>query len=227
MSQTPPAKFEMKAERVAAPLRHTVTENIRNAIALGHFVGGQRLPERELCELTGVSRTLVREALRQLETEGLIDIVPHRGPIVARLTRKQAEDLYRVREELEGLASELFAESADDEARARLKVAFEQIKAAVHTTDRLVRLEAKNNFYACLFEGSGNTAIGPSLGYLNSKVVLLRATSLQQAGRLEESVKEIGAVVDAMMVRDGKTARRLAVEHVRNAAAVALKNMPG
>jgi DNA-binding GntR family transcriptional regulator len=226
MSLKLPAKHDMKAERVAAPLRQVVTENIRNAIALGHFVGGQRLPERELCELTGVSRTLVREALRQLESEGLIEIVPHRGPIVATLSLKQAEDIYRVREELEGLASELFAKSADENDRKKLKKAFTEIKKALKTTDKLVRLEAKNNFYTCLFEGSGNSAIGPSLGHLNSKVVLLRATSLQQPGRLEESVKEIGKVVDALMERDGASARRLAVEHVRNAAFVALKNIP-
>lgn len=64
------ADQQFRVERVAAPLRHSVTESIRYAIAIGRFRAGERLPERELCEMTGVSRTLVREALRQLESEG-------------------------------------------------------------------------------------------------------------------------------------------------------------
>ena len=112
---------DFRVERVAAPLRHSVTENIRYAIATGRFKGGERLPERELCELTGVSRTLIREALRQLESEGLIEVVPHRGPVVATLSADQARDIYEVRIQLEGLACKLFAEKAtmrDAERRA-------------------------------------------------------------------------------------------------------------
>ena len=104
------ADSDFKVRRVAAVLRHSVTESIRNAILAGRFKPGDRMPERELCEMTGVSRTLVREALRQLETERLIKVIPHRGPVVATITPEQANDIYRVREELEGLASQLFAE---------------------------------------------------------------------------------------------------------------------
>ena len=68
-----------RVERVAAPLRHQVIESIRNAIVTGYFKPGERLLERRLCEMIGVSRTLVREALRQLESEGLIEVVAHRG----------------------------------------------------------------------------------------------------------------------------------------------------
>src|SRR3546814_19700240 len=82
----------------------SVTESIRNAIASGRFKAGDRLPERELCELTGVSRTLVREAMRQLESEGVIKVEPHRGPFVATLSRHQAGGVYQVRLALEGLA---------------------------------------------------------------------------------------------------------------------------
>src|SRR5215510_37994 len=81
--------------RIAAPLRHSVVENIRNAIAAGRFKAGDRLPERELCEMIGVSRTLVREALRQIESEGLIKVIPNRGPIVARVTPEQAQGVYQ------------------------------------------------------------------------------------------------------------------------------------
>src|ERR1700754_1197613 len=100
---------DFKVPRAASVLRHSVTESIRNAILLGRFKGGERLPERALCEMTGVSRTLVREALRQLESEGLITVLPHRGPVVASLSVKQAEGIYQVRIELEGLACQLFA----------------------------------------------------------------------------------------------------------------------
>ena len=79
-----------RVEKVAAPLRYSVTESIRSATAAGRYKAGDRLPERELCELTGVSRTLVREAMRQLESEGVIKVEPHRGPFVARLSRDHA-----------------------------------------------------------------------------------------------------------------------------------------
>src|SRR5690606_38258491 len=98
-----------RVERVAAPLRHQVIESIRNAIVTGHFKPGERLLERRLCEMTGVSRTLVREALRQLESEGLIEVVAHRGPKVAVLKPDMAKDIYLVRAKLEGLAAALFA----------------------------------------------------------------------------------------------------------------------
>src|ERR1700754_1706867 len=103
---------DFKVPRAASVLRHSVTESIRNAILLGRFSPGHRLPERELCEMIGVSRTLVREALRQLESEGLIQLIPHRGPIVARVSLAQAEQIYQVRCELEGLLAGLFARNA-------------------------------------------------------------------------------------------------------------------
>src|SRR3546814_19135221 len=77
-----------RVEKIAAPLRYSVTESIRNAIAHGRFKAGDRLPERELCELTGVSRTLVRAAMRQHESEGVIKVEPHRGPFATRVSRQ-------------------------------------------------------------------------------------------------------------------------------------------
>ncbi len=215
---------DLKVERQAAPLRHGVTDSIRNAIALGHFKPGERLPERVLCETTGVSRTLVREALRQLESEGLIDVVAHRGPVVAVLTTKEAKDIYRVRAELEGLASELFAAEASEAARQRLHEAFELLKVSSKSTNSLERLKAKNAFYESLIEGSGNAALGTSLHFLNSRIMLLRARSLQAPGRMEESIGELGDLVKALMDKDGTKARSLAVMHVNRAANAALRD---
>lgn len=214
--------LDMKVERHAAPLRHSVIDSIRNAIALGHFKSGERLPERLLCETTGVSRTLIREALRQLESEGIVKVVPNRGPIVATVTAKEAKDIYRVRAELEGLASELFAEAASEAARASLLAAFEGLKRASASVNSLDRLNAKNAFYTSLLEGSGNSALAISLHFLNSRIMLLRATSLQAPGRIEKSIGELSELVDALMARDAAKARRLAVEHVTKAADAAL-----
>lgn len=206
-------------------LRHSVTESIRNVILLGHFLPGERLPERELCEMTGVSRTLVREALRQLESERLIRVIPHRGPIVETVSVEQADGIYRVREELEGLASELFAERASEDQLMALQTAYENIKSSMSVKDPLVQLDAKNNFYKCLLDGAGNEALFNTLKLLNSQVMLLRSVSMQVPGRSAQSLKELGVLMDALAVRDGKAARKAGSRHVRHAAAAALKLM--
>jgi len=215
-------EHDFRIEKVAAPLRHGVTESIRHAIAVGRFKGGERLPERALCEMTGVSRTLVREALRQLESEGLIKVLPHRGPVVAKLSAEQAEGVYQVRIELEGLACQLFAERASDAQRAALSKAFAKLKSALRQPDPLARLNAKNHFYDCLIDGSRNEALGMSLRLLNARIMLLRATSLRAPGRSSQSLAELSDLMDALMERDGKRARKAAASHVRNAAQAAI-----
>jgi DNA-binding GntR family transcriptional regulator len=219
----PSAKPDFRVEKVAAPLRQSVTESIRYAIALGHFAAGERLTERELCEMTGVSRTLVREALRQLESEGLIEVVPNRGPSVMRLSAEQAEGVYQVRAELEGLACQLFAEQANDKQRAALNDAFRKLKRSFKDTDPLARLRAKNHFYDCLVDGAGNQALGDTLRLLNARIMLLRATSLRAPGRSAISMAELAAMMEALDTKDGKKARALAEHHVRNAAKAAIE----
>lgn len=210
-----------KVPRAAAVLRHSVTESIRNAILTGHFQPGERLPERELCEMTGVSRTLVREALRQLESERLIRVIPHRGPIVENITPEQADGVYRVREELEGLACQLFAEHATPAQLEALRDAYEQLKQA-QDADVLVQLEAKNVFYHCLLDGAGNEALSNTLRLLNSQVMLLRSTSMQSPGRARQSIEELGKLIDALTARDPIAARQAGSLHIRNAATVAI-----
>lgn len=227
MDRQPKSDFhpahDFLVNRTAAPLRQSVTESIRNAIAVGRFKAGERLPERTLCEITGVSRTLIREALRQLESEGLIKVLPHRGPIVAELTPEQAEGTYQVRMELEGLASQLFAEKASEDQFKALQEAFNQVKKSYRSKDSIVRLHAKNRFYECLVDGAGNEALGIALHMLNSRIMLLRATSLAAPGRTKESLAELQEIMDALKSRNGRVAREAGERHVRNAAAAALK----
>ncbi|RYF55264.1 MAG: GntR family transcriptional regulator [Comamonadaceae bacterium] len=213
---------DFKVQRVASVLRHSVTESIRNAILVGRFKPGERLPERELCEMTGVSRTLVREALRQLESEGLIIVIPHRGPVVERLLPEQAMGIYQVREELEGLACQLFAEHASDASLTALQEAFKALKQALLNGSPLEQLATKNAFYHELLEGAGNEALTTTLRLLNSRVMLLRSTSMQAPGRAKKSVAELSDLLDALVARNGKAARKAGSLHVRNASQVAI-----
>ncbi len=213
---------DFKVQRAASVLRHSVTESIRNAILVGRFRPGDRLPERELCEMTGVSRTLVREALRQLESEGLIMVIPHRGPVVERLSPEQARGIYQVREELEGLACQLFCENATEAQLSALRQAFKVLKKSLTGGTALEQIAAKNAFYQQLLDGAGNEALTTTLRLLNSRVMLLRSTSMQAPGRARHSVAELSDLLAALEARDGKAARSAGSLHVRNAADVAI-----
>ncbi|CAN7440244.1 GntR family transcriptional regulator [Rhizobium sp. LjRoot30] len=215
-------QYNFKVTKTAAPLRHSVTESIRNSIAAGIYKAGDRLTERDLCEMTGVSRTAVREALRQLESEGMIYVLPHRGPIVAGVTPEQAEGIYQVRMELEGLASELFAQRATPADHKALRKAFKKMKDSSTSTDSIVRLKAKNEFYDCLISGAYNEALGQTLSMLNSRIMVLRATSLQAPGRTVQSMEELSELVELLVARKDAEARKAAIKHVSNAAKVAI-----
>src|ERR1700693_3926359 len=104
-----------------ALLRDQALQRRRDAIISGHFAPGARLIERELCAQMGVSRTSIREVLRGLEAESLITIEPRRGPIVARLNRKQIAEIYDVRAMLESAVIRIFTERANDTQIAYLR----------------------------------------------------------------------------------------------------------
>lgn len=219
-----PASYDFKVAREATTMRHRVTEAIRQAIAVGRYEAGDRMPERDLCELTGVSRTLVREALRQLESEGLVQVIPHKGPIVVRMTEAQARANYEVREVLEALAAKRFAENASDADMAALEAALQHVRNAYENGDVLARLEAKNEFYDCLVRGGKNEAIGLALHMINARTMLLRGHTLSMPNRWKESLVELTAMLDALRRRDPEDAHRLATAHVRKAAAAAVES---
>lgn len=202
-------------------LRLQVEEKLRTAIATGRFKPGERLVERELCALLGVGRTSVREALRQLEAEGLIVTVPHRGPAVATIDVQEAKELYEVRALLEGFAGRRAATVATPEQLVALELAVTNLEAAA--AEGGVRLiEAKTHFYRRLLEACGNAVVGQTLTALHNRVTLLRRTSMTQPGRLPQSLVEIRGIYERIAARDADGAEKACIAHIRNAAAVAL-----
>ncbi|MEW6641930.1 MAG: GntR family transcriptional regulator [Pseudomonadota bacterium] len=214
--------INLQVPRQAATLRLLVEDKLRSAIAAGHFKPGQRLIERELCEQIGVGRTSVREALRQLEAEGLVVTVPHRGPEVSSISRDEARQLYELRALLEGFAGRNFAEHGSDAAIAELGRAVDGFVAAAKGDDRAALVAAKTRFYAVLTQGAGNVFVTQTLTTLHNRITLLRVTSMTQSGRLDDSVAEIRAIYDAIVARDPDRAEALCKRHIAKAAEIAM-----
>jgi GntR family transcriptional regulator, trigonelline degradation regulator len=209
--------------KVAAPLRQQVTEVLRTAIHEGRFLPGGRLGEKELCDYTGVSRTSVREAIRQLEAEGYVHMVPNKGPVVAVIGEKEARSIYQLRAALEGLASRLFAENATAQQKQRLRRALQRLEAAIPKQDRQAWLPAITEFYEVLAEGARNEPLAGVLKTLQGRTTRLRATSVQSPGRMRKSCDEIKAIVEAIDAGNARKAEIASVVHVEQAAKVALQ----
>lgn len=215
----------MKVSSIAAPVRQQVATSFRAAILTGRFRPGERLIEKDLCELTGASRTSVREALRQLETEGLVEMVPNRGPIVAAISLDQARSIYEIRGVLEGLAGSLFAARATDAQIARLNAAADKVEEAYGAGGIERILLTKDRFYGILLEGSGNDMIAALLRMMHARISLLRRVSLGQSARLPSSIKEIRAILKAVKSRNPAAAAEACRRHVEKAAEAALDLM--
>jgi GntR family transcriptional regulator, trigonelline degradation regulator len=210
-----------RVQRVAAPVREQVADILRQAIVEMRFRPGQRLVERELIELVGVSRTTIREALRQLAAEGLVTTIPQKGAIVAVPSAQEAAEVYEVRALLEGLAAKQFAERASDDQVQALRRRFDNIEASASAREPSVLLAAKNEFYRVLFEGAANATVKSLLEGLQARVTVLRATSLTSPGRPKQAVEEIRAIVEAIEARDAEAAGAECSHHVRRAAEAA------
>lgn len=212
----------MRISSVAAPVRQQVAAAFRAAICSGRFAPGDRLIEKELCELTGASRTSVREALRQLETEGLVAMIPNKGPIVAAVDPLQARSLYEIRAALESLAGALFTVRATAAQMQRLEAAAAEVLAAYASGTIDAVLEAKDGFYAVLIEGSENTIIASLLQMMHARISLLRRISLGRPGRRQASAAELEEILAAVKTRDPAAVEAACRHHILQASAAAL-----
>lgn len=145
---------DLRIDRNAKTLRELTLDKLRGAIVQGYFRPGARLVERTLCDELGVSRTVVREVLRHLETEGLVEIVARQGPIVARLDPEQVGEIYELRGLLEANAARACAEQSTPELVGQLREIRAVIEEAFEKQDLPRVLEYTERFYEAMFEGA-------------------------------------------------------------------------
>jgi DNA-binding GntR family transcriptional regulator len=216
-----------RAAIVAAPLRVQALTSLRRAIIDGELAPGQRLREAELSEATGVSRSVIREALRQLDAEGLIVTVPNKGAVVRTLSPAEAEDIYRIRALIEGYAASLFVEHASDEDMEKLVSVGQAVIEAYAVGGVKSILKAKDRFYAILYAGGGSEVLRLLYEVLNARISLWRARGLsgqaESGAGVEQGIRDIREIVAAVTRRDAAEAERRVRQRVMTSAADVLQ----
>ncbi|NNU80789.1 GntR family transcriptional regulator [Halovulum dunhuangense] len=206
-----------------APLRTRIIESMRSAIERGILKPGERLVEKDLCDRLGVSRTSLREALRELESEGIVASVTARGLTVVRLSYRDAENIYRIRADIEALIMEQFIERADDAALKTLLDLCDHTIACYEAGDFVPIVDAKRQLYLHLCTVAENMVAHEILSKLTLRTAQLRRGSVTRPARQEQSIREMRDLKAAIAARDVDGARRAARSHVESAARSALE----
>ncbi|GAA1513355.1 GntR family transcriptional regulator [Nocardioides humi] len=207
----------------AAPVRQEVVRALRNDILQLELAPGQRLVEPMLCERYGVSRTVVREALRQLESEGLITLLPNRGAIVTVLTRCDIIAMYEVRACLEGLMGERFAVRASAEEATGLIEHLTRMERDFVPGDLATRAALKNEFYERMLTGAANDVLRESIERIHLRIGMFRHFAFTDDERVRLSLEELVRIVDAAARRrDPVAAREACAAHITRAGELAV-----
>ena len=200
------------------PLRKQVYEVLRETILSGKLKPGEKITEVEIAEKLNVSRTPVREAIRMLELEELIVIVPQRGVFVAGVKSiKEINDIFEVRAKLEGLAAKLAAQNITEDQLKKINSYAEKIKECINDNDLQRSIEIDISFHQAIYEAANNKWLQKMLDSLFEKITRFRASSLGQEGRMKSALKEHKELCQAFDDKNGDKASKLARQHIEKA----------
>ncbi len=198
------------------PLREMVFEALMDAIMLGQLSPGERLLEVQLADEMGVSRTPVREAIRRLELEGFVVMVPRKGAYVAGLSIQDVESVYEIRTALECLAVDLAAKRMTDEDLTEL----EALSDELHDTWQSGNVEnwaiLDSHFHESLYKFSRNERLGLVMANIMEQLSRYRIICLANASVRENSLAEHRKLITALKARDCEAAKIAATEHIQN-----------
>ena len=198
-----------------------VFHTIREDILAGKYAPNEELKEKTIGEELGVSRTPVREALRQLELEGLVSIIPNKGAYVVGITQKDMQDIYEIRCRLEGLCAAWAAKNISKEQLDELEeIVFRaEFHAKKGNAEQLVELD--NKFHETLYAAAGSKELQRVLSDFHHYLQRVRKVTLMDEKRATESNSEHMMIVEALKEHDAKKAEKLATQHISSTA----KNM--
>lgn len=191
-----------------------VFQQLQDDILKGKYQENEELKEAALAEEFSVSRTPVREALRRLELEGLVKIIPNKGAYVTGITEKDIKDIYMIRSLLEGLCARLATENITEEALDELEeiVLLSEFNSKKERSDQVVDLDGK--FHEVLYRASDSRILEHVLSDFHRYVKIARATSVKKENRAQESVQEHKEILEAIKSKDADRAEMLANRHI-------------
>ena len=196
------------------PLRDIVFQTLRNAIIIGELQPGERLMETQLAEKLGVSRTPIREAIRKLELEGLVIMVPRKGAQVAQFTEKDIQDVLEVRAALESLAAKLACKRMDDRSFLKLQLAIAEYSYAAKNKDLEMMIEKDVEFHDIICNATQNDKLIQLFNNLKEQVNRYRITYLKNVEDSETVEAEHLAILEALKNKDEDVASLLASKHI-------------
>ena len=207
------------------PLREVVFETLRDAIRKGILKPGERLMEIHLAEQLGVSRTPVREAIRKLELEGYVIMMPRRGTYVSNLSIKDINEVFEIRTSLDSLASGLAAERITDEELEHLQRLLVVIGEAIKEKNMEKIVEADTKFHDILYQASRNNRLVGIIYNLREQLTSFRAKSMAYPGRLGETLEEHRRIVDTIAQGDAVAAQKASEYHMERSEHTLLLSM--
>ena len=219
MDQTNDA--DLRIEHAPTTLRELAVDRIRQAIISGRFTGGDRLVERTLCDQLGVSRSVVREAIRYLEAEGLVETLARSGPVVAKLDWCRARQVYSIRRLLEAEAAAACATIADARVKDRLRSALTNLEAAFSDADPGRVYGATTQFYETIFTSAGHDIAWEVVQRLNGRISRLRALTLATTDRRISGPAHMARICNAICANDAAAAAQAVRDHLTDASEIA------
>lgn len=207
------------------PLRDVVFKTLREAILKGDLAPGERLMEIKLANQLGVSRTPIREAIRKLELEGLVVMVPRKGAEVAKITEKDLRDVLEVRASLEELAISLACERITDEKIVELKDALEQFRTVIKGKDVTKIAQMDVAFHDVIFESTQNARLVQMVNNLREQMYRYRLEYLKDFSTHSRLDEEHVKIFEAVSARDIERATALIREHIYNQEVTVVKNI--
>jgi DNA-binding GntR family transcriptional regulator len=217
-----PEKSEMTGRDASRTVVEYTIGSIRHGILEGNYAPGQRLIEGELTETLGISRGPLREALRRLAADGLVELEPYRGAAVSRLTRAELANTLMVREMLEGLAARLAVERiAEGGNRPKALAAISALKRSAALQEPGTYLEENNEFHNLIVDLSGNDVLGRQIAQLQLPTLRAAFFRLFDATLQTASLAQHGEILDAIVDGDAGRAERVMRRHVRRTIDIA------
>ena len=217
-------QFEVNMDEYL-PLRDVVFKTLRQAILKGELEPGERLMEIQRAERLGVSRTPIREAIRKLELEGLVLMIPRRGAEVAKISEKNLRDVLEVRRSLEELAIDLACQRIQEEELETLREAQKEFAAAIAAGDAMEIAQTDEKFHEIIYSGTGNQKLMQILSNLREQMYRYRLEYIKDANKRQILLVEHEQILKALSLRHVQEARLAVREHIDNQEITVLKNL--